>query len=162
VDYFFRQPKELAGDGDFVPTEQPDEYEWRRFLIADGVVANAELRAIAYPDTRPREFRLLIIHGGHCVCRIDCVYGRDGPHINDFNRPMGYPSLPIRTPHFHPWDGNRHLSRVDTYPSKLLYAFEIDDKICQLDRAFKWLCDESSIAFTSDQVPDWPSRVRLL
>jgi hypothetical protein len=122
VEQFLGTKKEMVGTGDFVQTEQPDEYEWRRLLAVAGEVVDAQIRVIAYPDSNPREFRILVLHCGHCIARIDYVFGRDGVHINDFNRPMGYPSLPIRAPHIHRWDGNRHLARVDKYSEKLLYA----------------------------------------
>lgn len=162
VDEFLSAEKSLTGSGNFSPTEQPDEYEWRRFIVHDGAVADAQLLIIAYPDSPDREFRLLVLHSDACIARLDFVFKRDGPHINDLRRPMGYPSTPIWAPHYHPWSGNRQLATVDKYPKKLLYAYEIDNKINGLSRAFKWFCNEVKIAFTSNDVPDWPSRERLL
>ncbi len=158
VDSFLAEEKTLAGYGDFVNTEQPDEQEWRRLLVQNGEVTDGELRVIAYPASPKREFRLLVLMSDHCVTRLDYVFDRDGAHINDFHRPMGYPSLPIRKPHIHRWDANRRIARVDKYPRKLLYAIEIDDKITNLERAFKWFCDELRISFTGEDVPAWPTR----
>lgn len=162
VDEFLGTQKRIIGPLSWVESDSFAEVVNKRSLVADGIYHGANLQIIAYPNSQQREFRILIDYADFCIARLDWIYEIDGPHINDFGRPMGYPSLPIREAHYHDWAGNRALASAQCLPKKLLYADKIDCKINTLEQGFWWFCQENNILATNGEVPDWPTTSRLI
>jgi hypothetical protein len=162
VDSFLSAEKRIVGPPAWSETDLAGQFISKRSLVADGFYSGGNLQMIAYPNTARREFRILIDYAGFCVARLDWVYEVDPPHINDFNRPLHYPSIPLREPHFHPWEGNHQLGAADRLPKKLLYARQINSRIDNMKQGFWWFCETHNISATNQNVPEWPSSSRLL
>ena len=170
VDRLLATPKTIVGQPRWAVGQRPDMREIRRTLLEDGEALGGYLITQAYPGTAAREFRHLITflpRGGarpqaRCVARLDNAPGIDGPHINDFGGLPGYPACRVDDVHFHDWAGNRHLSKLNELPQKLLYARNIGSRINNIGDGFWWFCQQNQIDATTLDVPEWPSLGQLL
>lgn len=170
VDELLATPKTVLGPPQWKVGQRPETREMRRVLLENGEARGASLVSMAYPTARLQEYRHMVVFtpegglrsDGRCVSRLDHAPEIDGPHINDFGGPVGYPACQISALHYHDWAGNRHLAKPKDLPTKLLYAREIQSRIKDIDDAFWWFCQENQITATTRDVPGWPPPERLL
>ena len=170
VDELLAAPQTLLGAPQWKIGHRPETRELRRILLENGESRGAVLISMAYPSTRLDDYRHMIVFtpergarsDGRCVCRLDSAPEIDGPHVNDFGGPLGYPACAVPDLHYHDWAGNRHLGKSQDLPARLLYAREIQSRINNIDDAFWWFCQQNQITATSRDVPGWPPPDRLL
>lgn len=170
VDELLAAPKTILGDPVWRVGQRPETREMRRILLESGESRGAKLVSVAFPGTVQHEYRHMIVFtpeegrraDGKCVTRLDFAPTIDGPHVNDFNGPLGYPACEIPDPHYHDWAGNRQLTKVKELPSKLLYARHIGSRINDIDDGFWWFCQQNQIGASTRDVPGWPPPERLL
>lgn len=170
IDDLLRSPKTILGENLWEQGQRPDIRVMRRVLLENGESLGAALVSYAYPRARMQEYRHLVVftpeggirRDGRCVSRLDNAPTVDGPHVNDFGGPPGYPGCQLSDPHFHDWAGNRQLCKPKEMPPKLLYAREIQSRFNNIDDAFWWFCEQNQIGASSGDVPGWPQPDRLL
>ena len=170
VDLLLAAPKSILGTPTWIISARPETVEMRRTLLEGGEARGAVLMSQAYPRSLWHEFRHMIIFvppggtrpDGRCVARLDNASERDGPHINDFGGPVGFPGGSVPDIHYHDWAGNRQLGKAQELPAKLLYARDICCRINDINDGFWWFCQQNQIDATTLDLPGWPRLDRLL
>lgn len=162
VDEFLAAPKTIVGPPTWQIGSRPEMRFMKRALLQEGEAMDAFLHSQAYPTTKSKEFRHLIVFEGLCVARMDFAPTVDGTHFNVFTCPPDYPPSSVDSLHYHDWQGNRQFATSNKLPTKLLCAKEIQSRINDIDQGFWWFCEQNQITATSADEPGWPPLDKLL
>ncbi len=162
VDKFLEAEKTIVGTPLWEIGTRSEMRVMKRAILANGETSDAYIHSQAYPFTRLKEYRHLLVFEGECISRLDFASEIDGLHFNGFNCPAACVIGKVDPLHYHSWESNKHFANARSLPNSLLCASNVADRIDDIDQGFRWFCDDNNIIATSGDVPGWPPVDRLL